>query len=118
MDSPSTPAAPLLTLTRRYASQTICFEIANGFGLPVGSSCTGSCPSTKPGWPAPLGSTRITGLLSYHGAVRHCASASVLCALRVRRLWALPLAVGRPTSTVAFRLRCIGAQLRTFHADA
>src|SRR5262249_12380565 len=66
----------------------------------------------------PLGSTRITGLLSYHGAVRHCASASVLCPLRVRRLWALPLAVGRSTSTVAFRLRCIGAQLRTFHADA
>src|SRR5262249_6094115 len=66
----------------------------------------------------PLGSTRITGLLSYHGAVRHCASASILCPLRVRRLWALPLAAGRSTSTVAFRLRCIGARLRTFHAAA
>src|SRR6266487_5179293 len=31
-DCPSTPPAPSLALTLRYASHTTCFEIANGFG--------------------------------------------------------------------------------------
>lgn len=34
----STPAAPLFAFTRRYASQTVCLEISNGFVLSNSSS--------------------------------------------------------------------------------
>src|SRR5215469_7240496 len=97
MGSPSTPAAPLLALTRRYASQTICFEIANGFGLLVGSSCPGSCPPTRSGWPVPLAPPALPGFSATTGRSATASSTSVLCPSRIGRLWVLPLTIG-PTN--------------------
>src|SRR5437879_13725849 len=105
MDSPSTPAAPLLALTLRNASQTTCFEIANGFGLLVGSSCPGSCPSTRPGWPVPLAPPALPGLPATTGR-------SATASLAGLPLGVLPLATGQPI--LASPLRRGEAQLRTF----
>src|SRR6266581_1034232 len=65
-DCPSTPPAPSLALTLRYASHTTCFEIANGFGLGLagGSSCFGSCPPSKPGWPVPFARPALLGVIT------------------------------------------------------
>gem|GEM_PF-6931704 len=54
IDSPSTPAAPLLALTLRYASQTTSFAIANGFSLLTGSFRPAVDPPTSQGNPPPL----------------------------------------------------------------
>src|SRR6266480_6930493 len=65
-DCPSTPPAPSLALTLRYASHTTCFEIANGFGLGLaaGSSCLGSCPPSKTGWPVPFARPALPGVIT------------------------------------------------------
>src|SRR5713226_7381099 len=69
MDCPSTPAAPLLALTLRYASHTTRFEIANGFGLDstAGSSCAPSCPPIEPGWPVPFAPLALPSLVTPTG---------------------------------------------------
>src|SRR5664279_83247 len=74
IDTPSTPAAPLLALTLRYASHTMCLEISNGFTCDL-DSLTWLLPATRlttkrTRTTRPLRSARITGHHRYYKAVR------------------------------------------------
>src|SRR6266513_3979870 len=84
-DCPSTPPAPSLALTLRYASHTTCFEIANGFGLGLtgGSSCFGSCPPSTPGWPVPFARPALPGVTATPDQSPPACPASVLGSLRI-----------------------------------
>src|SRR5450631_671884 len=72
--TPSTPAAPLLALTLRYASHTIGFGISNGFTCDF-DSLTWLLPATRlttkrTRTTRPLRSARVTGHHRYYEAVR------------------------------------------------
>src|SRR5450755_1224158 len=72
--TPSTPAAPLLALTLRYASHTIGFGISNGFTCDL-DSLTWLLPATRlttkrTRTTRPLRSARVTGHHRYYEAVR------------------------------------------------
>ena len=96
MVCPSTPGAPLLALTRRYASHTSCFEILNDF------PCDTSLPTrflpgalvdqtNKPRMVRPLRSTPITGASSLLRTGPPARPASVLNTSQFLLLGALPL---------------------------
>src|SRR5712691_4492469 len=106
-DCPSTPPAPSLALTRRYVSHTTCFEIANGFGLGLagGSSCFGSCPPSKPGWPVPFARPALPGVLTTAEQSATACPATVRCSLRIWPLGGLPFA---PGSAIGLPVRSVG----------
>src|SRR6266511_1209391 len=106
-DCPSTPPAPSLALTLRYASHTTCFEIANGFGLGLagGSSCLGSCPPSTPGWPVPFARPALPGVIATTEQSAAACPASVLCSLRIWPLGGLPFA---PGSAIGIPARDVG----------
>src|SRR5437762_3098855 len=98
MDSPSTPAAPSLALTRWYASQTIHLETANG--LPFGcGSLIGSSHFAVVDRRADLNNLPASLHPHYQassllpGSPPLCL-ASVLCPSQFRLLGVLPWTVG------------------------
>src|SRR5664279_2706604 len=72
--TPSTPAAPLLALTLRYASQISCLEMSNDLPCDLdsltGSSQESWLTTNEPGRPAPFAPAPLQGLHRYYEAVR------------------------------------------------
>src|SRR5664279_3924887 len=101
IEHPSTPGAPLLALTLRYASHTRCLEILNGLSFDFGS-LTRSLPdllvarTNFPRMVRPLRSPSITEASALLWAGPNADPATVLNPSRFPPLETLPLAIGFP----------------------